>query len=481
MPFVMAAVIACAFIALVAIASALGDDAALIQEAQGDEGLSLARLTAGFVLVGVPALTAWGISINHRCINAVFRRVLMTLDVLMGVWLCAACVITIEFDISEPPIVAIAVVSDLLIALFVESYIDARIFPSIHRYRALFHRLPLDLRIMNDGGRVIFKTDMARPLDNTTLWRMSQLAPASPTEIAEMVPAHHSDSMPDTAFKLYRLSAGSALLTEDASMVNQLRERLKERQEQLTAQNEILRRNHAMQSLLYRQQRERELYERVERDLATTAGQISRILDNRIVGQGPFVREERRKQLNLVKVLVAYSKRKGMLALLAAESDTMTEEQIGLVAREAMADLHSIGIECAILVDSGEPIAIDAFNTMYDCFYDCVLSVLPRADPVVMTFIKTRDASTLEMRANIECAMGLSDEDENPAIPQIAGSTDTWTAMQMGIARDLEGRLAMRRCDYHVTLDEGLVNVTVKVVAPAPDGQPSRMPQAGDR
>ena len=476
----MAAVIACAFIALIAIATALGDSTAQIQKPQGDEGLNLARLTAGFVLVGIPALTAWGISINHRCINAVFRRTLMTLAVLMGVWLCAACVITIVFDVSEPPIIAIAVVSDLLIVLFVESYIDARIFPSIHRYRALFRRLPLDLRILNDGGRVIYKTDMAKPLDNTTLWRLAQIAPTEPGATITALP-ERNESMPDTAFKLYRLDAGSVLVTEDASLVNELRKRLKDRQEQLTAQNEILRRNHAMQSLLYRQQRERELCERVERDLATTASQIRRILDNRIVGQGPYVRTERRKQLNLVKVLVAYSKRKGMLALTAAERDTMSEDQIELVAREAMADLHSIGIECAILVDSKEPIAIDAFNTVYDCFYDCVLSVLPRTDPVVMTYITTRNASTLEMRANIECAMGLSDEDDNPAIPQIAGSTDSWTAMQMGIAHDLEGRLAMRRCNYEVTLDEGLVNATVKVVAPAPDGHPSRMPQVGGR
>ena len=285
-----------------------------------------------------------------------------------------------------------------------------------------------------------------------------------PSETADSAPSVRSEAVADVVFKLYRLSAGTALLTEDASQITKLQRRLEERQDQLKSQNEILKRNHAMQSLLYRQRRERELGERVEQDLALTAAHIHTILDNRIVGTDAVAREDRLQQLNLVKVLVAYSKRKGMLALAAAESETLSSEQLAVVAREARADLNSIGIECAMLVDSRTPISISAFNTIYDCFYDCILSVLPRTNPVIMTYITTLDGGILEMRSVIECAIGLTDSNAVELIPQRATSTESWTAVQMDIARDPEGRFATRGSDFIVTLEEGLVNATVRAV-----------------
>lgn len=452
-----------AFFALVALAAAYGGSAGGAVQGQPSATLPETRLLSGFVVIGVPALAAWGVSIHHRCISVSIRNILLAIDAAMIVWLCAACVVTEGFGITEPPLMAIAVLTDLALALVIEIYIEARILPSIHRYRTLFRRLPFDLKILNEGGRVIYKTDIAHSLDNTTLWQLVEQKPAGEAGSASSL---RSASLPNYVFKPYRLSAGMALLTEDATESNRLQQRLEERQRQLTTQNEILRHNHAMQSLLYRQQREHELGMRVEEDLASTATQIRDILDNRVAGTDPEARAERLKQLNLVKVLVAYSKRKGMLALAAAERETFTSEQLEVVAREAMADLHSIGIECALLVDSKEPISIVAFNTVYDCYYDCILSVLPRTDPVMMTYITTREGGVLEMRAVIECAIGLTDANAVELIPQIATSTEPWTAVQTGIARDLESRLATRGVDFTVALDEGLVTVMVHVPSP---------------
>ena len=265
--------------------------------------------------------------------------------------------------------------------------------------------------------------------------------------------------------KIYRLQAGVGVLAEKAGELDALQGKLESRRDLLMEQNEALKRQRAMRSVLYRQQRERELGERVERDLAATANQIRMILDNRLADDNPFAIEERRKQLNLVKVLVAYSKRKGMLALAGAESDTMSGAELETIAREAMADLRSIGIECAFLVATDRPIPMAAVNTIYDSFYDCIISVLPRAHPVMMVYLSQQE-DALVMRASIECAIGLEQSTAVEMIPQIATSTEPWTAVQMGIARNLEGRLMERGGDYSVTLDDGLVSVVVKAETP---------------
>ncbi|MBQ3328986.1 MAG: hypothetical protein IJG88_03440 [Eggerthellaceae bacterium] len=364
-----------------------------------------------------------------------------------------------------------AVAGCMLFVAAIEFCFDLGFFPSAHHYSSLFRNLPFDLKIIAPTGTVAYRTAVSRTLDNTSIARLMALLPP---DGAERERTTRSEATPGLIFKLYRLTSGVALLTEDASELDQLQARLRERQHTLANQNEVLSRTQSMQALLYRQERERELEERVERDLAATAQQISFILDNMATGDDDETQAERVAQLNLVKVLVAYSKRKGMLALAAAESDMMSSDQLNVIAREAMADLQSVGIECGVLVAVREPIPIASFNTIYDSFYDCIISVLPQVDPVVMTSMSVNGQGELEMRATIECAIGIERENAVEQIPAIATSTESWTAVQMGIARHLEERLSKRDSPSSVTLEDGLVVATVRVAANAPADQEVR-------
>ena len=421
-------------------------------------------------IIVVPALAAWGISAGHRCVSVRAQQRLYYSIAILAALLVAAILIGGSTTLAACAIVAVTiVVTELLLALGV--------IPSGRKFRTLFNHLPLDLRVIASGGREIYRTGIARKLDATTTTR---LAAAISKERLDTVLSIRTTSFPNTVFKLYRLRAGFAVLIEDTSVINELQRQLEERRDFLISQNEVLRRRQSMQSLLYRQQRERELGERVEADLASTAAQIASILENQLPSSGPNWERERVRQLNLVKVLVAYSKRKGMLALAGAESDTMHPDQLGTIAHEAMADLRSIGIECAILVAAHGPIGMNAVNTIYDSFYDCVLSVLPQTDPFLMVFIEQRADASLEMRVTIECSIGLDRENAAELIPRVATSTEAWDAVQAQIAQDLEGRLATRGGSYSVNLDDGFVSVTVSTTAPSlPDGGPHAL-QAGD-
>lgn len=357
-----------------------------------------------------------------------------------------------------------ALAGSMLFVAAIEFCLDLGFLPTAHHYSALFRNLPFDLKIITPSGTVAYRTAVSRSLDNTSLARLTAKLPANGPE-RELTT--RSDATPGLIFKLYKLSAGMALLTEDANEIDQLQARLKEQQNVLANQNELLGKSQAMQALLFQQQREQELEERVEHDLVATTQQISDILDNLIPETADDSHEERIAQLNLVKVLVAYCKRKGMLALAAAESDMLTADQLNLIAREAMADLQSVGIECAVLVAVSEPVPIAAVNTVYDSFYDCIISVLPQANPVVMTFISVNEEGQLELRATIECAIGIDSETAVEQIPAIATSTESWTAMQTEIARDLEKRLSVRDGLSSVSLEEGLVVAAIRATSAA--------------
>ena len=93
--------------------------------------------------------------------------------------------------------------------------------------------------------------------------------------------------------------------------------------------------------------------------------------------------------------------------------------------------------------------------------YDCIIAVLPKADPVIMAFISANDCGELEMRVTIECAIGIDSATAVEQIPAIATSTESWTAVQSSIARALEDRLSTRDCRSSVGLEDGLVVASV--------------------
>ena len=473
-------------------------------------------------VIVVPLLAAWGISVGYRCASVRAQGPVHVLAAALMVVLVSGILVG-----GEPLLWVLGVMVVIVVA--VEALLALGVLPTEHSFEIMFRNIPVDLRIVASGGREAFRTNVARTLDATTLLRLSRLFPESTYDGAALpqdIRSTHSGTFPHSVFKAYKLRAGTAVIIEDTTRLDSLQSQLEQQRDYLLSQNEVLRRYSAMRGLLYRQQRERELSERVELDLAKTTHQISAILDNQLSGEGPNGEAERLEQLNLVKVLVAYSKRKGMLALAGAESDVMQGVHLETIAREAMADLGSIGIECAVFVTARGPLAMAAVNTVYDCFYDCILSVLPRVRPVIMVSIAqkpgaeiaasaggtdgaasadaadgassagdagdagdTGDAGSeavvplpgsLEMRATIECAIGLESGNATELIPSLATpAAEPWTAVQMAIANDLEDRLAARNVDHSVRLDEGLVSVVVNAHASNAGGAPEDV-QAGE-
>ena len=71
-----------------------------------------------------------------------------------------------------------------------------------------------------------------------------------------------------------------------------------------------------------------------------------------------------------VKLLVAYCKRKGGLILAEKSDPDFNRERLELVFNETAADLRSLDIECAALVETSEVLPAATVSVLYDCLYD---------------------------------------------------------------------------------------------------------------
>ena len=384
---------------------------------------------------------------------------------------------------------------DVALVILIEALIAANLIPTIRKVRHLFLHLPLDLRILSDGGKQIYQTNIARKLDDATLRKLDRAKEdiddgsgggggtsstsstssssggknsASANTSSSGVTSIRLSPEDDGVFRLFRLSAGTAVLFERIDELNELQRRLERKHDKLVQQNNTLRQQHELQNALYAKRRERELSERVERDLATTMAHIRTILDNLVENGDAIADDERLQQLNLVKVLVAYSKRKGMLALASMDSDVVPLEQFGAISREAMADLRSVGVECAVLTADGRDLPIDVINEAYDCFYECIISILPRVNPFVMVFIDRIDERSIELRVSVECGIGLGYETAAENIPPRATDVEPLSAVQEEISQNIDERLAKHDIDYSVGLVDGRVSVVTRISGERP-------------
>ena len=85
--------------------------------------------------------------------------------------------------------------------------------------------------------------------------------------------------------------------------------------------------------------------------------------------------------LTEVKLLIAYCKRKGGLVLAGKSDPAFNRERLQLVFNETAADLRTLGIDCAALVDIKRVLPASTVSVLYDCLYDFAAAAFAAKQP----------------------------------------------------------------------------------------------------
>ena len=165
---------------------------------------------------------------------------------------------------------------------------------------------------------------------------------------------------------------------------------LEQQQDSLRAHNELLKHRHAIDSVLYRTQQERALVDEIEQTLAAKTRRIDELLSDLPRGNDPQSLAKRRERLTEVKLLIAYCKRKGGLVLAGKSDPAFNRERLQLVFNETAADLRTLGIDCAALVDVKRVLPASTVSVLYDCLYDFAAAAFAASNPILMLFVSDK-------------------------------------------------------------------------------------------
>ena len=356
----------------------------------------------------------------------------------------------------------LALVYSILLISCLEIALDLGILPSYYWRESMFSALPFNLRILSRTGEVALHTALFQPsAHDDALHSMLLQSDLSRRSISSF----RTTAVPHTLFRGYNVTGGSALLAEDVTAIDDRRETLERQQDSLRAHNELLKHRHAIDGVLYRTQQERALVDEIEQTLAAKTRRIDELLSDLPRGNDPQSLAQRRERLTEVKLLIAYCKRKGGLVLAGKSDPAFNRERLQLVFNETAADLRTLGIDCAALVDVKRVLPASTVSVLYDCLYDFAAAAFAASNPILMLFVSDK------VEGGEGSGDGVAAGQHRRVVEMRAALEADKSAQTEGYTRSLEElRRVLERRDVRFSLDIASDGVTLAVQVSEDEG-----------
>lgn len=350
---------------------------------------------------------------------------------LVGIAYCVAYVLRFEAILG----LNFSLTYALVLVCALELSLDLGLIPSTVFLSRTFDALPLDLAIVSREGETFRATRAARGLSGAT---RGVLASSAPRSLSWSEP---DDA--DTRHHAWPISGGWAHLAQDVSGLNRVRGSLAARSSELARRNAMLENERQISQATSSLMAEERLVDEVEAALSVSLARVADILSS-LPAKKDAPPAVRRKELERVRTLIAYCKRKGSLVLAEQADPELDCDRIRLIASELAGDLRAVGIDCAAVVDLAHPLPAQEMSVIYDCIYDFAFVAFESEDPVLMYHLGERDDGTWELRALLQTA----DEEDLAA-------TDR--------ARELKSLLSRRDTLFSVSGEEGSLRLVLRV------------------
>lgn len=169
---------------------------------------------------------------------------------------------------------------------------------------------------------------------------------------------------------------------------------------------------------------------------------------------------KRRERLTEVKLLIAYCKRKGGLVLAGKSDPAFNRERLQLVFNEKAADLRTLGIDCAALVNVKRVLPASTVSVLYDCLYDFAAAAFAASNPILMLFVSDK----VEGGEGEGSGDGVAAGQRRRVVEMRAALEAEKSAQTEGYTRSLEElRRVLERRDVRFSLDVASTGATLAV------------------
>ena len=270
-----------------------------------------------------------------------------------------------------------------------ESCIQTGLIPSNAAYRELFAASTIGAQIADRDYVVRYSSDRARPLSAATL-RQTESAPV----LLEG----------STYLRSMDISGGHALWLDDKSTMDRLLTRLRETQDRLAENNDLLQAELALKKSRAQVDAQNRLYDQVEREIRPQL----QTLEEKLQTLSPED-EDLRQSLGEVCVIGAYAKRRANLTLLGENTADLSASELELCIRESVDYLSVSGVACSFSRSAEDRLDTEDAKLAYDLFEAAVEAALPTLSSLLAD-LQTKDGTLILKLAYEDPAASLPED-----------------------------------------------------------------------
>ena len=285
---------------------------------------------------------------------------------------------TILYVLNIPYIRSInmSVVNSTLICIGIELAFYLDLIPNNSKYIDRFTNSNLDMAIIS--------------LDGTTKYT---------TAIFKNIPEFISNDIKNNSIKniyheqniIYDIRKNKdsyVILKKDLTSINNLKKEIKKQREELLKQQESIKIEEKTKKELYEIKIRKDVINKVEQNLSEKRTEAKKILMKKNIS---------RKDLEKVKRIIIYSKKKSMLMISEVNEDIYNEEGIKVLLDELLISMSSANIKGFINIKNKMIIKGNAMSLLYDILYELIESNNNRS---IMIFI-SKEKNNIKLKAII--------------------------------------------------------------------------------
>lgn len=277
--------------------------------------------------------------------------------------LLVGLIYTILYVIGIPFIASsnMACILSVIICIGIELILYLDLIPNNKKYKDAFVNSSLEMGIVSLDGNIIY---------NTKEFNVPEFIINDIKSNKIKSRYKHDNLIYDT-----KKNKGSfVVLKKDITILNNLQKELESKQEKLLKQRKELKKEKKYKQKLNEINLRNEIILKIEKDIIRRKEKALNILDKDNITKN---------ELEYVKLIIAYAKRKSSLVISEVDGDYFDENSVSLIIKELLLDYKSFGIHGEIKVDK---LNIDSYKM--SLLYEIIFSVLENlTDLNVMIFI----------------------------------------------------------------------------------------------
>lgn len=274
----------------------------------------------------------------------------------------------------------LAAVDCFMIIALLESAIQSGLIPSNTNYNELFRNTTVLTQIVDGNYHPCIISATAMVLSEDVMRR------------AEVEPV----DLGDTILHSQAITGGHVLWQDDVKQIGKLIEELRDAQERLGENNELLRTELELKENRARTEEKSRLYDRIAQEVAPQLVKAEALLNH---AQTDLAQS--RSAIAKVAVLCAYVKRRGNLLLLGEEGNIVSVSELEYCIRESLDNLRLGNVSTFFDRNCVGKIELEQAVAVFD-FYENIIEELLDDATAMMIHLKCNDGS-IRMQLQIGC------------------------------------------------------------------------------